>query len=131
MRAALWPYASLADHHADIADMLARDGELIAFIALDGAGDAIGFAEATLRRDYVNGCDTSPVVFVEGLYVTPAARHEGIARALIDTVSAWGRAIGCTEIASDADIANLASHDFHRAAGFVETERVVYFRKAI
>jgi aminoglycoside 6'-N-acetyltransferase I len=34
-------------------------------------------------------------------------------------------------MASDADIANLSSHGFHHAAGFTETERVVYFRKLI
>ncbi len=131
MRAVLWPDAPPADHHAYIADMLARDGELIAFIALDERGDAIAFVEAALRHDYVNGCDTSPVVFVEGLYVTPEARQQGIASGLIDAVAGWGQAMGCTEMASDADIAHLASHDFHRAAGFVETDRVVYFRKAI
>jgi aminoglycoside 6'-N-acetyltransferase I len=111
--------------------MLARGSDLVAFIALDRRGDAIAFAEAALRRDYVNGCDTSPVAFVEGLYVTPEVRQQGIASALIDAVAAWGRAMDCTEMASDADIAHLASHAFHRAAGFVETERVVYFRKAI
>ncbi|BBF70093.1 aminoglycoside 6'-N-acetyltransferase [Sphingomonas bisphenolicum] len=131
MRAALWPDASVADHHDDIADMMANGGDLVAFVALDDRGDAIAFVEASLRRDYVNGCDTSPVVFVEGLYVTPAVRHEGIAKALIDAVAIWGQAMGCTEMASDADIGNLASHAFHRAACFVETERVVYFRKAL
>ena len=131
MRAALWPDASIANHHDDIADLLARGGDHIAFIALDERGDAIAFAEAALRRDYVNGCDTSPVVFVEGLYVTPEARRQRIASRLIDAVAGWGQAMGCAEMASDADIAHLASHDFHRAAGFVETERVVYFRKAI
>ncbi|RYM12282.1 aminoglycoside 6'-N-acetyltransferase [Sphingobium cupriresistens] len=131
MRAALWPDASVADHHDHIADMMANGGDLVAFVALDDRGDAIAFVEASLRRDYVNGCDTSPVVFVEGLYVTPAMRHEGIAKALIDAVEGWGLAMGCTEMASDSDIAHLASHAFHHAAGFIETERVVYFRKVI
>jgi aminoglycoside 6'-N-acetyltransferase I len=130
MRAALWPDASISDHRDDIATILANEG-LIAFVALDGRGDAIAFVEATLRHDYVNGCDTSPVLFVEGLYVAPDARRGGLARALIDAVAAWGQSRGCTEMASDADIANLSSHGFHHAAGFTETERVVYFRKLI
>lgn len=108
----------------------AKDG-LIAFVALDERGDAVAFVEAALRHDYVNGCETSPVLFVEGLYVMPCARRAGVARALIDAVMAWGRGHGCTEMASDADIANLPSHAFHQAAGFTETERVVYFRKVI
>lgn len=130
MRAALWPDASVADHRDDITAMLANEG-LIAFVALDGQGDAIAFAEAALRHDYVNGCDTSPILFVEGLYVAVDARRGGLARALIDAVAAWGQSQGCTEMASDADIANLSSHCFHQAAGFTETERVVYFRKSI
>lgn len=130
MRAALWPDASVADHRDDIAAMLANEG-LIAFVALDGQGDAIAFVEVALRHDYVNGCETSPVLFVEGLYVAPDARRGGVARALIDAVAAWGQSQGCTEMASDADIANLSSHAFHHTAGFSETERVVYFRKLI
>ena len=97
MRVALWPDGSLADHHSDIADMLAGGDDLTAFVAIDGHGEAIAFVEAALRRDYVNGCDTSPVVFVEGLYVAPQARRRGVALALIDAVAAWGRARGCTE----------------------------------
>jgi aminoglycoside 6'-N-acetyltransferase I len=131
MRAALWPETSVAGHQDEITDMLQAGESLIAFVALDEQGGAIAFVEAALRHDYVNGCDTSPVLFVEGLYVAPDARRAGLARALIDAVTAWGQEQGCTEMASDAEIANLSSHAFHQAAGFAETERVVYFRKMI
>jgi aminoglycoside 6'-N-acetyltransferase I len=131
MRTALWPDASLAEHLQDIADMLDGGDDLAVFIMLNDGGDATAFVEAALRHDYVNGCDTSPVVFIEGLYVIPQARRCGIARQMIKAVAAWGYAQGCSEMASDAAITNLASHAFHHAAGFVETERVVYFRKAI
>jgi aminoglycoside 6'-N-acetyltransferase I len=43
-------------------------------------------------------------------------------------VADWGRAQGCSEFASDAELENVDSHAMHRALGFVETERVVYFR---
>nr|WP_311270339.1 GNAT family N-acetyltransferase [Sphingobium sp. WCS2017Hpa-17] len=58
-------------------------------------------------------------------------RRAGVGCALIQVLAAWGQEQGCTEMASDADIANLSSHAFHQAAGFAETERVVYFRKMI
>lgn len=90
-----------------------------------------GFAEAALRRDYVNGCDSSPVAFVEGLYVRPEHRKADIARRLCAAVADWGRTQGCTELASDAEIHNLESHAFHQAIGFEETERVVYFRMTL
>ncbi len=100
------------------------------FVAVAATG-LVGFAEVALRRDYVNGCDTSPVAFLEGIYVAPDHRRDGAARALITAVEAWGRAQGCSELASDADLANLDSQRMHAAVGFEETERVVYFRKAL
>jgi aminoglycoside 6'-N-acetyltransferase I len=132
MRAALWPDASIDEHHDEIVRLLrdSADGA-VALVALNGRDEAIGFAEAAIRHDYVNGCDTSPVAFLEGIYVEPAARRMGVAQALADAVGRWGAAQGCTELASDADLANHTSHAFHGAIGFVETERVVYFRKAI
>lgn len=39
--------------------------------------------------------------------------------------------MGCGELASDAPLENAASHAMHHALGFVETERVVFFKKAL
>jgi len=90
-----------------------------------------GFAEASLRRDYVNGCETSPVAFLEGIYVAPQARCQGVGRALDRAVQDWAIQRGCQEYASDALIDNRDSHAFHAALGFEETERVVYFRRRL
>ncbi len=102
-----------------------------AWVALDDNGNSVGFAETTVRRDYVNGCDTSPVVFLEGIYVVPNQRKSGIARALVNEGAAWGRLQGCSEFGSDALLENTASHTMHRALGFAEMERVVYFKKPL
>lgn len=128
MRRALWP--DEAGLESDTAAMLAAP-ERLALIARDDRGGAAGFAEAAIRRDYVNGCDTSPVLFLEGIYVAPDRRMQGVARALAEQASRWGRAFGCTEFASDALLDNADSHAFHAAIGFEETERVVYFRRAL
>jgi aminoglycoside 6'-N-acetyltransferase I len=129
LRVALWPHAE-AESPAEIAEIL-ESPDLSAFIARDEAGAAIGLAEVAIRRDYVNGCETSPAGFLEGIFVVPAARRQGVARALVDAAAQWVRAQGCTEFASDADIANDASHRMHAALGFAETQRVVYFRKLV
>ncbi len=73
----------------------------------------------------------SPVAFVEGIYVVEAARGQGVARALVGAVEAWAGARGLSELASDALLDNTDSHAMHQALGFAETERVVYFRKAL
>lgn len=132
LRASLWPNDGLVEHRDEALGMLRRrDGSAAVFLALDEADTALGFAEASIRRDYVNGCETSPVLFLEGIYVDPAARRQGCAKALTQAAESWGRAQGCREMASDADIDNRASHAFHEALGLMETERVVYFRKPL
>ena len=78
----------------------------------------IAFAEATLRRDYVNGCTASPVGFLEGLYVDPEFRHRGIARKLCRAVEDWAASLGCSEFASDVHLHNEASQKAHEALGF-------------
>ena len=130
LRCALWPEGSAAEHRAELEDILAGDREA-AFIARDATGAAVGLAEAALRHDYVNGCETSPVAFLEGIYVAPARRRQGAAQRLCAAVAAWARGLGCSEFASDAALDNLDSHAMHRALGFAETERVVYFRKRL
>ena len=100
-------------------------------MAYSDAGEAQGLVEIALRSDYVNGTDSSPVGFLEGLYVAPGFRRQGIARLLVEKAQQWAREQGCREMASDALLENKASQDMHLALGFEETERVVYFRKPL
>lgn len=130
LRLALWPGDRREEYAADIAALLG-DPDAINLLAHTDTGEAIGFAEADLRRDYVEGCKTSPVAFLEGIYVAPDHRRNGVAAALIRAVEDWGRHKGCTEFASNARGDNLSSQAMHRAIGFTETARVVYFRKEL
>ncbi|OLP59437.1 hypothetical protein BJF93_12020 [Xaviernesmea oryzae] len=133
LRTALWPDALREKHAADIAAMLAamaagdKSSALLAFCD----ATPCGLIELSLRHDYVNGCETSPVAFVEGLFVADAFRRRGIAAALIAAAVDWARVQGCRELASDAALDNITSHRVHLAAGFEETERVVYFRRKV
>ena len=129
LRSRLWPDGNASEHLRYMADALARGH----FVRLASApdGSAVGFVEASQRVDYVNGTSTSPVAFLEGLYVEPSARRKGVAQALVAEVARWAAAQGCSELASDSPIENVAAHATHRALGFEETERVVYFRRAV
>lgn len=129
LRSKLWPEVPEAEHLRDMADVLARGHLVLLAVRADGA--RTGFVEASRRVDYVNGTSSSPVAFLEGLYVEPAARREGVARALVAEVLRWAATEGCSELASDSPIDNLSAHATHRALGFEETERVVYFRRAL
>ena len=131
LRLALWPGEALEVRRAEVTANLARAGRDIATFVAEEAGEVIAFAEVTLRRDHVNGCETSPVAFLEGIFVRPEQRRRGVGRALVAMAEQWGRERGCRELASDALLGNELSRRFHGGAGFEETERVVYFRKLI
>ena len=93
-------------------------------------GKAVGFAQCQLRRDYVEGTETSPVGYLEGIYVREEDRRQGIARNLLSACENWARARGCTEFASDCELSNIESQQFHQAVGFDEANRIaVYVKK--
>lgn len=131
LRRMLWPGSTEQDHHREIADRLnAGEDAAMALIARDDGGEAVGFVEASLRREPVNGCDTSPVLFLEGIYVVPACRRRGTARSLCVVIETWGRLSRRKEFGSDALLDNATSHAFHAALGFEECERVVFFARS-
>jgi len=130
-RVALWPDATADEHRGYMAISLAQPERFLQLMMYDGKRQPIGFIEGSIRSDYVNGTESSPVGFVEGVYVVPALRRHGVARALFTAIGDWAKARGCRELASDALVDNEASQRAHRALGFKETERVVYFTKLL
>ena len=128
LRAALWPDCADEDHDRDTV-AYCSSARYAAFIARDAANRALGFVEVSLRSDYVNGTSTSPVGFIEGLYVIPEARMQGVARSLVRAAEDWARDKGCSEMASDTPLENEGSQAMHRALGYADGDRVVYFRK--
>ncbi|WP_434631765.1 aminoglycoside 6'-N-acetyltransferase [Chromobacterium sp. CV08] len=131
LRAALWPHCPRQRHQREIAAQLADPGRYAAFLTVDAQTVAIGLVELSLRGDYVNGTATSPVAFVEGLYVAAEHRRAGAGALLLDAARTWARGRGCAELASDTGLDNLVSQRAHLALGFEETERVVFYRMAL
>jgi aminoglycoside 6'-N-acetyltransferase I len=131
LRQQLWPTCAAEEHLAEMSAFLAQPARFAQFLKYDESGDPVGLIEIAVRTDYVNGADTSPVAFLEGIYVVPQARRSGVARELVAAAESWALGMGCPELASDAPIENTASHALHCALGFTETERVVFFRKVL
>lgn len=92
---------------------------------------AIGFAQCQLRVDYVEGTETSPVGYLEGVFVLEQYRKRGIARDLVQYCEQWATQKGCSEFASDCELENEASAKFHAAMGFIEANRIICFKKKI
>jgi aminoglycoside 6'-N-acetyltransferase I len=129
-RRSLWADVPDTAHRTEMAAIVAQPERYAAFL-IDVDDRTVAFAEASVRHEYVNGTSSSPVAFLEGLSVAPDAWRRGHARRLVEAVAAWGRALGCRELASDAHADNTAGILAHKAVGFEETERVVYFRKEL
>jgi len=131
MRLALWPDATADDHRGYMAISLAQPERYLQLMMYGENGQPLGFIEGSIRSDYVNGTESSPVGFVEGVYVAPVWRRKGVARQLYAAIGDWAKARGCRELASDALVDNQVSQRAHRSLGFRETERVVYFTKIL
>jgi len=131
LRSELWPACEREDSLADWADM--QDGvdacgqPCTVLLALQ-EDRVVGFVEVTLRP-YADGCETSPVGYVEGWFVCPEVRRQGFGQALLRAAEAWARGKGCREMASDTEAANQLSQDAHQALGYEVVETIVQFRK--
>ena len=86
----------------------------------------IVFAECRLRHDYVEGTDTSPVGYLEGIFVLEEYRNEGYAALLLTQCEQWAGDNGCVEFAGDCELYNADSLAFHLAVGFEETNRIIF-----
>ncbi|MHB1485355.1 MAG: aminoglycoside 6'-N-acetyltransferase [Saccharofermentanales bacterium] len=102
----------------------------IVFLAFDGDKN-IGFAHCSIRHDYVEGTDSENVGYLEGIYVLDDHRHKGIARALVESCENWARGYGCKEFASDCEMKNTDSYNFHLKVGFDEANRIICFTKKL
>lgn len=91
----------------------------------------VGFAQCQLRYDYVEGTETTPVGYLEGIFVKEDYRHKGYAKELLAECEAWARENGCQEFASDCELDNMDSFKFHKAMNFTEANRVICFTKGL
>jgi aminoglycoside 6'-N-acetyltransferase I len=128
MRRVLWPECSPTEHQGEIAGYLEADAQA-AFVAVRPGG-LCGFVEAALRP-WAEGCVTRPVGYIEGWFVDPEFRRQGIGGWLIAAAEQWAREQGCIEMASDVEIGNTMSLDAHRALGYEETSRLIHLRKRL
>ncbi len=126
----LWPECRYEEEYLN-AEKLLRSPQDAVFLGKAPEGEYAAFIQLSLRHDPVEGTQSSPVGYIEGIYVRPAWRKSGLARQLVETGEAWCREQGCTEMASDAELGNTESHAFHQRMGYEEVNRVVCYRKGL
>ena len=91
----------------------------------------VGVAQCGLRKDYVEGTHSTPVGYLEGVYVIEEFRNKGIATMLCKECEGWTLTIGCKEFASDCELNNRESLEFHLSVGFTEANRIICFTKKL
>ena len=123
----LWPDNGADTMYYDLGKIM-TGGESVFFLAYR-EDTAVGFAQCQLRHDYVEGTETSPVGYLEGIYVKEAARELGFVSQLMKACEDWARLEGCMEFASDCEIDNTESLAFHLKLGFTEANRIICFKK--
>jgi aminoglycoside 6'-N-acetyltransferase I len=129
LREKLWPEQSPSELNEEGRSALATEPPLTVFVAEEDR-TLMGFLELSLRS-YGEGCESSPVPYVEGWYVEADWRCRGVGGALMNAAEAWSRARGYTELGSDTEEVNRLSRAAHAALGFEEVETLVIFRKVL
>ena len=125
----LWPDHTVEEMQIEFAEIITKNDA--AFFLAYAEETAIGFAQCQLRHDYVEGTDSSPVGYLEGIYVAEGYRKQGVAKELLSACENWAKTKGCTEFASDCELDNMQSLRFHLNVGFEEANRIICFTKKL
>ena len=125
----MWDSHTIDELETEFGETL--DDEQAAFFIKFVNNISVGFAQCGLRTDYVEGTESSPVGYLEGIFVKEDYRNNGYAKEMLLAREKWAKDMGCTEFASDCELDNIGSLKFHIAMGFDEANRIICFKKII
>ena len=123
----MWKDSTVMDLEKGFEELIANEKAVCFIKYVDNK--AIGFAQCQLRTDYVEGTETSPVGYLEGIFIVEKYRYSGYAKELLIECEKWAKEKNCSEFASDCELDNNDSFNFHIAMGFEEANRIICFRK--
>ncbi len=124
----LWQ-ADETQHKSELGKILNSD--FAVFFIVYEKNLPVGFAQCQLRNDYVEGSSSSPVGYLEGIFVEKEFRHKGYAHKLLEYCEFWAKENGAKEFASDCELENKDSIRFHTAENFKIANRIMCFIKKL
>jgi aminoglycoside 6'-N-acetyltransferase I len=124
----LWSDSSDDELDKSFRDSFLKDNE-VTLVSQAGTGELAGFALVSIRSDYVEGAKSSPVGYLEGIFVYPGYRNHEVGRHLLALGEEWCKEKGCTQMGSDTSITNTDSTEFHKHVGFEVTSKNTCFIK--
>ncbi len=125
----MWDSHSVSELMAEFSEIISN-GKSQFFLKYEN-DIPIGFAQCQLRYDYVEGTTTTPVGYLEGVFIKDGYRNKGYAKELLSECEAWAKENDCKEFASDCEINNIDSFQFHKAMNFTEANRIICFTKEL
>ncbi len=129
MNRALFPSLTIESDEAEMRTTIARSDAAV-FVIDRGDGGLAGYVEVG-ERSIADGCESSPVGYIEAWYVDPDIRRSGYGRSLLEAAEQWAMDRGRSEMASDALLDNEVSHAAHKKSGYEEVDKVINYRRTL
>jgi len=124
----LWPTSSEEELEKSFQNTF-EDPNKVTIVCQSKTSELAGFSILSIRSDQVEGATSSPVGYLEGIFVYPGYRKQEVGRHLLEIGENWCRDQGCTQMGSDTSITNTDSTEFHLHVGFKVTEKNTCFIK--
>ncbi len=83
----MWNGHTLSELETDFSDIISNENAVCFIKYVEDK--PIGFAQCQIRYDYVEGTETSPVGYLEGIFIQEEFRHKGFARELLQKCEKW------------------------------------------
>lgn len=97
------------------------------FLYFSSSEEPVAWISLSLRHDYVEGCQNGPTAYLEGIFIIPDYRSQGIGDKLLSFAISWAENSGISQPASDVEFDNQLSQNFRFKYGFREVGRTVHY----
>lgn len=112
---------------AFLAERLTREQSVI-LLAQDAAGHALGFTQ--LYPSFTS-TGMKPIFILNDLFVTPQARQQGVAGALLKAAADHGRSVGAARLILSTAVDNLTAQGVYEANGWQRETRFFTYNLAL
>lgn len=115
---------------AQVSARLARvlaDREHAVFVAEDAAGQVAGWVHVFIYKLL----ESDPRAEIGGLVADPAARRQGIGRALMQRAEQWSRERGLPVVSLRTNIKRADAHRFYESLGYTSAKTQFNYRKQL
>jgi aminoglycoside 6'-N-acetyltransferase I len=121
LRATLGEGSEEASSRFEIRQVTASEDCGVVLVAVRENGTSCGFASVSIRPDPVAKESAAGVASLDGWYVDPDYRRQGIGRRLLESAERWVAARGITELVANASLDKNDAIRTQRSLGFAES----------